>query len=431
MIMKRIKYFLEIFFIACIPLSLVQCSKDKDFVLPVIHVISPTPGLELSLPDSIRVVADVSDNEKLELVRIVLVNSDRIAVGDPKDFTPAGTALHVETYVWVTDVSLATDEYFLLVYASDGVNSKSEYIPVIIHEVPRELLGFVTIQSSGSLQNKMIYYTTGFEESISFTIQKKYSESTVNHTAGLLYFISPEPSELLAFPYFEDEPAWRLQATPPYPEYTAAFSDHELILASANGHCSVHDRDGQIIVITPTEPDRPVAALAANDDYIVCEKTSIDGQYHYLYIYYRITGGLNRSLQLSGDVAVLVPVGQRFLVVMKSGQGSEVLSLEPAEVTLTPETIISSEEILDYAVINDHTALLLSGERIYRYDLHYNTLSPFAEVQATGIFFEPLGQILVTFNSDKAEFFSYPQGIKFGEETFAGELLNLHPIYNK
>ena len=90
--------------------------------------------------------------------------------------------IHIDLYVKVLDKSLVTGDYYILVFASDGVNAKSEFTPIQIHEVPKRITGYLVLESETSLKTRIKYLNTSFAPDTLFTISNGYSLSSVNLT---------------------------------------------------------------------------------------------------------------------------------------------------------------------------------------------------------------------------------------------------------
>jgi len=415
----------------CLLLIFQSCKKDSDSERPSIVVTTPQGETILNIPDSVLLIADVYDNHNIESIKVVLVNSDRVNIDDPTIYFPGTTHYRVEQFVKVEDKLLASGDYYILVFALDGVNSKSEYIPVQINEVPRDLEGFVMVERAGVFNHRINYLSPDFEPDTAIEISSGFSLSAINNPSEQFYYVTPQPSQLLAFPLRKPDADWLLQAVPPYPEFTAMFVDSELILASANGDVFVYDDYGGVVMNTVIEKDRQVEVLTANTDYIVCEMRSLNGADFYLYVFYRGTGGINKNIKLSARVSGLAPLDSDFIITENAGVNTDIYLLEPEEGVLTRVRSIEEAHITGVLTVDDQKTLLNTGHEILSFDVHYNQLSLYSDVDAHGFFYEPLNQVVCYFNEQGYGVLDYPSGQELTFVNCQEEILDFHPVYNK
>jgi hypothetical protein len=408
-----------------------SCKKEGDNQRPSIDVITPLDIPVLSVPDSVRIIADVYDEGVIQSVKLVLVNSDRISVSAPLIFYPDATDYRIDEYVRATDKLLPSGEYYILIYATDGTNTKSEYVPLIINEMPREILGYIVVEEAGPFLTRINYLQPELVPDTVLYLQSNHHNSGVSYLYEQFCFITPEPAQLTVYPLKKTDQDWSKQALPPYPEFPSLVIDSELIVGTGNGDIFVYDQVGGVKVKTEPEKDRKIAQIAANHEFIVCEMVSLNGSEHYVYSYYRITGGLNRYRKINGDVTALQPVEKEFLVVIYNGLGSEIFSYEPREGTLTSMNTLQGKKINGSAKISSTNTLLYSSEDIYLYDHQYNTLSLYVQASSDGILFDPLNSVVFIYNVEGVGLYTYPQGQVIGFQSFEGKVRNFEIIYNK
>jgi hypothetical protein len=346
-------------------------------------------------------------------------------------YFPNNNFFRLEQQLVIDDRTLPSGDYFILVHASDGVNTRSEYIPLSLVEMPRRVTGFLSLQDNGIMRIKLSYHTPEFQQDTIFNLLLEYFSSGYNSDHGLFYLLTPQPSQLLAFPYREKDVYWSRQALPPYPSFSRPFVDDDLIIGTGNGEILVLDREGVVIIISPQDKDKSAGEIAANDEFIVCEMTSLNGIVHFLNIYYRITGGLHKSMKINGDVQTMLTMGDEFMVVTENGTASDIYFLEPDEGIFTLFNALPGGMAIGSARAAENIALILVEERIYRYDAVFNSLSGFAEINASGIIFEPLSSTVFCIEPHGVSVLHYPTGELLLSHTFQDPLLNFHILYNK
>jgi len=414
-----------------IMLLVCSCKKAGDIDEPVVSVLSPSSTVSLYIPDSVLVIADIYDNSMIASVKVVVVNDDRVSVSSPQLFYPGESHFHLELYVKVQDRLLPSGNYYILIYISDGINSKSEYLPVKVFELPRELRGYAVVETAGTGMTRINYLDDEFSGDTAVILKNNHKFSGINPGSQLFYLISTQPSQIEAYMLMEKDPEWIVQASLPFPEFTGIFIDKELITGTANGDIIVYDHGGNILVRTVIEPDRRVEEIHANEHFIVAEMVSINGKDRYLYTYYRQTGGMLRNRKINGDIGALIAMGDDFLVILNGLEKTSLYALEPAEGILTILKDFPDKMILQAVNASYGKVFLNTGEDIYLYDYQLNTLSSFAQCNSKGILFEALQSTLFSYRAEGIESYTYPEGELTAFVPFPGPVLNFQVIYNK
>jgi hypothetical protein len=331
----------------------------------------------------------------------------------------------------VEDEMLQSGQYYILINASDGKHTNLEYVPISINELEKVVNGYLVVEDVGSFETRISYLTPELTADTSFVLPFNYSTSAIDHVYEQLYFISPEPSQLIAYPLRKSEIEWSIQAALPYPSFNDPIVDNGTIIGSGNGDVVIYDQDGGIVVKTDPVLNHKVEQLAVNKDFIVCELVSLSGFNHYLYTYYRETGGLHRSRSIGGDITAVLTIGKEFLVTIFDGLNTDLLSLEPVENILTVERYLDNMNIKGMEKVNQHTALLYTDEEIYVYDHYYDSFFPYVDVAASGIQFDSVRSTILYYDNEGIGFYSFPDAVFLGYSALDGLVRDFHVIYNK
>jgi hypothetical protein len=236
---------------------------------------------------------------------------------------------------------------------------------------------------------------------------------------------------VLASPFRAAEPEWSRTALSPYPSYSVPFVDSELILGTGNGDIFVLASQGGVKAITAPQTDRRVDDIAANGEYLVGELISLNGMEHFLNIYYRETGGLNKSRKIYGEVTTIVPLPDGFLVGIWTGTSYDLYTLEPEEGVMTFQNMLDEGFVIGSAYAGADKVLLYTGQQIYLYDVHYNKLSTLIQDSGTGMRYDGLNAVIYCFSEDGIRMYKYPGGEYLGYHPSAGGLRDFHILYNK
>lgn len=120
---------------------LLGCEKEVVGV-PTIIVQSPQAGLSILVPDTLEIIATVSD-PNLKNISVTLLNNDFIPVGIAINVPVTGTTTTFNIEYPIYDVDLPNGRYHLRIRATNAGNYGSDWIAVNIRQAPLVRQGIV------------------------------------------------------------------------------------------------------------------------------------------------------------------------------------------------------------------------------------------------------------------------------------------------
>jgi hypothetical protein len=124
---------------------LAGCRKDRDEDAPRVVILQPGSSITLSVPDTLLVRVEVSDERTVERVTIALTDMNGVPVVPPVVATVNSASATVVRQLPVTREQLATGSYTLAVTASDGRNEGRAFRSVNVQAAPlRQRALFIT-----------------------------------------------------------------------------------------------------------------------------------------------------------------------------------------------------------------------------------------------------------------------------------------------
>ncbi len=124
---------------------LASCKKDEEKRAPQVTIIAPANGSDLSVPDTLRVSADVSGDDGVDRVVVSLSNTNGIPVVPPVTVIPSSNPARIEVELPLTSDAIATGDYTLEVKALAGEASGKDFRMVQLQSTPLRLRQVVVI----------------------------------------------------------------------------------------------------------------------------------------------------------------------------------------------------------------------------------------------------------------------------------------------
>lgn len=426
--MQRIKIH-TVFFI--ILLILGSCRQEEDLYAPVITFAEPEAGMIINLPDTIDVVVQVSDQQPVRTIVLTLVNKEKIPVIPATYFYPDSTRYLIHVSVPITDKSLASGSYNFLVTVSDGNEQKNQYQPVIINEIPAELKGYFVITARFDFKSTIIKLNPAFEPDTQFVFPHGYRLSAVHGMWEEFFFVTPEPSDLVAFNPETFETEWEMMAAPPRPLITGLIPDKELVFSTANGDAGVLSADGNIILRTQAFENKTIQCLAADDNYIYAAHVSLSGDIHELTVFSRMTGDIWEQRLITGTIRSMVPVEKKLLIFLQVADNIEIMDYDPLNFILTEVKVIPGEIINSTEKLSDNQVFIVTGNRVISFDPGSYNLSDFKEGIYKFCRYDLLNDEVFLARDTTLLGFSRNTGDLMDEKFFPEAILDFQVFYNK
>jgi hypothetical protein len=398
---------------------------------PVVIFIEPEEDYSVNLPDTLDVKVEINDDRIIQTVELNIVDENKIPIISGKYYSPGTSQFVIGTSFILEDKTLVSGSYYLMVRASDGINTKDKYLEIRIHEVPARILAYIAVSASDGFGSTITRLNPAFEQDTQFVIPEKYFLAGIHSLWGNFFFIRDMPSVLTAYDPLGFEKEWEMDVTPPRPLITAIFQDKELVFSTANGDAGILSEDGTITLKTSPYTDKTIQCLTADENYIYAAHVSLSGDIHELTVYYRISGSIREQERLPGEIRSLLPLNEKLLVFMQSLTGVDIIEYDP-EALLQTEMILLQDENLNAAVkISDSQLFLLTDRCVISYNPSNNQFDDFTDQPYDFCRYDQLSDIIYLARENIVYGFDRISRNLAGEISFPDNVLDFQILYNK
>ncbi len=184
-----------IFFFLII-LSYAGCKKNKDTVAPVIDIVSPTANSSFEVHSSVEIQAHVVDDKKLDWVKFDIIDPDGKVVVYQVERSNLSANENLTVQLFIENIHLNSGNYFLRVVAFDGENKHSEFVDIIIQELPLKTDKTILLKTQLPAHmdtldmNNIVHNVLNFNQNIVFAKANSYSGEIIlawNNPSKLVY----------------------------------------------------------------------------------------------------------------------------------------------------------------------------------------------------------------------------------------------------
>lgn len=271
-------------------LVIISCKK-KDDEPPMVSITGPNVNSTHQVLESTNVTGSVTDNVTVESIKVTLKKSNGSRVLDSKTIYPGTASVNFKIPFAFDDIDLEDGSYYFQITASDGVNSKSEFVDIHLNALPIRLkkvwyvwedVLHTRLYKVDSLWNDPLFYSYSGDFMAGAIVSRQGFIGLAADTVGDLHLIDSETANVNV-----------VSGNPnaPFPMFQHIYADQELIQVSHYaGHLRGYNYIGTINDAVNVDPQRYPGAFARGSDYIVAAETEHAGGNKKLVTYFASTG---------------------------------------------------------------------------------------------------------------------------------------------
>lgn len=261
---------------------LFSCSKDKDEIKPTITINSPTHHQQVNGIDTLQVLATITDDKIILGVSVSLRDDNDIPVLSTVTKNPNSKDYSLNISYFFDDIHLLSGEYELTVMATDGENTTTKHVTILLNETPKNREGMFVIGNTGSTSE--IYYLDNFYNSSFYkSIGGDYLGAGVNSYDQLLIHASSGSianGSIKSIDLKSGLDSWNISivSAPPVPFYSSFLKDNrEVYLGKRNGGIQGYNNFGSPNYNASAVSGFYVESALVHDNKIITEQHTFSG----------------------------------------------------------------------------------------------------------------------------------------------------------
>lgn len=366
-----------VFIIVCV--LLVGCKKETDGNPPVISITSPTVFSNFNVFDFINVMASVSDETDLVAVTIDIQDVSfnnvipKIAVSVTANSVDINQAIHLN------DIHLESGVHYIKVWASDGVNEKSEYKQINITGVPLTINNRFIV-SSPVAGSQVWDSFDGVATTPYLTFASEYGGASVNSYHQYLITMGSFSDHLVAYDPIIIDTIWEQSnpGNPPEPYYLKMLQTDDGItyVSTSTREVKGYGQSGSITATINSQVDHKPDDMFVWGDRIYVEQKHDVTASHYMGVYYRFSGALDKSIGFANDIVSWeIRTANELFVLSNDGTGQGKMEIyNYAANSFWEPHAIPTGSIHDSYSVNPGQLLISHDLGLYMYTYSTNSL---------------------------------------------------------
>jgi len=408
-----------------------SCSGHIDSSDPQITFLAPEEDYPVYIPDTIDVVAEITDDRIITNVAVYVLDENKISLVPARYYTPNSNRFTLQTSFELIEKSLASGSCQILVSAFDGENSKNKYRHIVLNEIPLRIENFIVISGQFDFKTKIIRLNPAFEADTQLVFPHAYYSAAVHALWEKFLFVSDEPSTMYAINPFDFQIEWTLLANPPRPQISSVITDSDLIFSTANGDVAVCGAAGNVKLRTAAFESKTISCLAADESYIYAAHVSLSGNIRELTVFYRTTGEIKVQRLMGNEIMSLVTYRDKVLAFSRSEAGAEVSEYDPEALTLTHLTLLPASDVIQSLKISDEEYLVVTDQAVLAYQTLNNTMKVFSGQTCDFCRYDKLNDMVYLVRDEVVSAFGRTSGNLAFEKVFPDKVFDFQILYNK
>ncbi len=426
----------------CVPLGFVlllvltqSCKKEIDNELPKIDILTPSENKLFFIPDAVTINVEVTDNKALEYVRLTVTNENYVSVAPAVVRYPDANTTTISQSIVVDDPQLASGDYYVVVTASDGGNEKSAYRKIRFYGLERRYMGAVFVDDATSNQVNVYLVDTLYNKQLISTQSDDFGASAISSRNQAYYLMGNVTGDMQSVALSSSGVDWALpaQSTPPASYFTGvATYDGKVYISSYDRKIQGVGKAGNGILSIETGSYIPYAIHRQGDALFSEQRNSSSGQKK-LVQYYEASGGFKKEISLDIEVVEFCHrTGGGVLVFGNNGSQGVMKDYDAENNSFWEPHDLPNGKVLSACRVDENNFMIghESGVLWYRYNA--NSLVIFKTgVQATGIQYNDVDNIIVVATGSELKYYSFPSGSLVQSIGHSNPIKGIEVFFNK
>ena len=422
------------FYIPILLLIFISCRK-KENAEPQISITSPVSGQVFIPGDTIKIEAEISDNNVLASVTLKLLNAAYTPVDHQESFSINASSYHLSYDYVIENIYLETGNYFITLSTTDGDNDQNEFRSIIIQGIPKTRKAVYVLTQTDTAHIEVNKLDSANQLVHQFDIFGDYSGSAISSRYNILNAAGKITGAINQFDLISNsllfsEPAYNVTLA----SFHNLFFTNELTFVSYyDGRINAFNKDGHVQFSSVQPVYYLPGALCANDKYVIAEAYYPGAGENRLVVINYPSGVVKQEYNAGLDIASMISKEDDELIIFgnKNSDGKiyqyHVLSNGINDFhTLFGNTIFSA-----IAIDNDQYAIA-TANGLYSYQESNNNLIPVdLSEPAYSLEYDEVNGILFVNAGRKIKEYAFPDAAVLNTVIIGDSLLDIRIQYNK
>lgn len=409
-------------------LLLASCKKDKDDTPPTVVIIEPAAGTTISIPDTLNIRVQVSDEHVVRSLTVELSNAANTIVASAGTRDLNNSAGTYTFSLPLTNERLPSGTYTIVARASDGTNDGRGFLRLNVLEAPLRLRA-IFLAPPFSTNTTTITHIDSLGQPSTFATVQDFNGIAVDSYSQHLFVAGSQYAPFHAFPTALAANGWQVPSpTNDQPEQFTAVTvdplDRRLYFATRDGFIRGFTGEGAQQFTAQCLPDHRCEAIVVLETEVATWQRAIVGGASRI-VTYTVAGTIYEQLPVEHDRVALFHRSGTSLIHFANANGSGLIEHINITDGGTPDIHTFNGEMIRAVVrLDTHRYIIALTDRLIRWDHQAQQATPLttgittdamAYEAATGALYIAEGSTLITLDPNSGAIVnSLPTGSAIG-----------------
>jgi hypothetical protein len=435
--MKKLYLFLFVWvFVFC------SCKKEGDTFAPQITISKPFENEQFSYSDQVNVVGTVCDDRKLTSIDVNITDEAFVNVASSPTIYPVNSCYDLNVNIPINNSSLLSGNYYVVVTASDGINTSRKFVEIKISAVTKKLNYLLVVSKNGN-QIRMNKIDSTNTVSVVKEITSDYCGSAVSSDAQQFYIAGHYNGDVQVFSTIDWQSMWNIPCivSPPFPYFEAIeVHDKMLYVSYSSGKFEVYNAAGSINTLRVIDNAYFPTRFTPVDDLLLTYERSPSEMVRQLVVYYVPSYSIQQKMLLNCELHDIYKKDDNHCIMFSNYNNYATIDLYTisnhtfwSASTLLGSNIISTAQVdaTDYLYIEHNTNY--SDYTVNWFNYNYPGGFPLYYAQNIGnlAFDETQSNYYISEDYHYVKQFVFPNHDVVSSVYIPDTIINILPVYNK
>ena len=414
-----------------------SCKKEEESPAQLDIIVDfPFEKYGFQSLDTVLVQGRVTATKAIDLINISVTTQSGSKVVPSVSLFPNQSDVTLNEQLVLSDIHLATGNYWLVVEARVGDVNGKVFRTLAISEAPRLREAVFFAANDGG--NTNLYKLNEENQIESFTtVPGDFDSFGMNSFDQQLSMSGILSGNLRSLKLSSAQSVWELQnktvGTNPYFD-AVGFNDRNVFYATNVGELGGFDASGVGIFDAELAPGRRARYIYGDDEYVLTMEENLSPINPELVVRYTISGVSRHQLVLNEPLKEIRSLNTgRYLLIQNAPAGAllSVYDVEGNFIEFQKKTL-AGQEVNEVARVGERQFLLLTNNStVYLFDeVSFNETRLF-NTTATQLAFDQVNDQIWTADGNDLNVFAYPQGVELFTISHSEEVKDLAIAFNK
>ncbi len=376
---------LKILFFVVLTIFAVSCKKTTEKIVPNISILSPESKQLFTLPDTVKVVFNVSHTSDIKYIRVSIDNKNIIPVSgqifiEPDSNIYNGTVLLPINHLITKDLQ---PPYYVHIVVDNYSQESSAFREIELRNADNHTSGYIIISKSNIDKINVNYFNDTFDFESSVAMDGNFRDSDISSSSEIICITTTIPDKAIALNSIVGNVIWENNPQLPYPKFNKVLIDNNITYISTRiGRIiGIDNIGGNQIFSTPVLPDSIPNNICVTNNYLFSDFSLRNGNSTLWTVFYKQTGAKYKVILNQVSTLSMYSIDNKddIICFANTETAGQILYFSFSDNDFTIIKFVD-DTIVKTCKISNNTFLYTSGSGLWQYSYNNNSVTKLIDI---------------------------------------------------